>query len=360
MQQRAFDEVLVAAENHNVDVRRFAAVDLGKLARGGDLRAIPVLLRMLADGGDYVDEAASDALASIGEPAVVPLIELLWDREANPRSRGWAARTLGTIQAPDAFEPMAAVLADTDEDPEVQRMVAFYLGRLGDRRAVEPLTAAMTSPVEDLEVRKNAAYALGELGDRRAFEALLASLQDARIGNWVGSALEELRDERAVAALFPTFGDEDEEWRYRVAPIVGKAGPSAIGPLLEALRSEDWRVRATAARALSYSEADAAVGPLIEVLEKDENEIVRAEAATALGFLNGDQIVSALLGGLRDAAVDVRRASAWGLHHLATLRKVGRDVIPTLEDVAASDRTEVNGRLVVRELLHRVIDQLNR
>jgi HEAT repeat protein len=321
MKPPSFIDVCAVSRYQNVDVRRDAAAALGELGRGGDLRVIPPLLRLLADTGHYVGEAASDALVSIGEPAAGPLVELLKHRGADPLARGRAVRTLATMRARGACEVIVASLIDRAEVLDVRRIAAFYLGRLGDRQALNPLVFAVSDTSEDVDTRRNAAYALGELGDKRAFDALRASLEDDDVGNAVGRALQELGDERAIAELLPTFARDDEGWRYRVAPNVGKSGAEALEPLLAGLGSGDWRVRATAACALSYTGAARAVLPLVEILERDQNPEVRGEAATALGFFDGGRVVEALLRALQDHDSAVRQAAAQALYQLTAGEK---------------------------------------
>jgi HEAT repeat protein len=358
MKRPSFNDLCAASGDQSPDVRRYAAVALGELGQAGDARVIPVLLRLLADTGLGVGEEASDALVRIGEPTAGPLIELLSDRSADQLARRRAVRTRATIRTRDAFGPIVESLIDRHEDLEVRRMAAFYLGRLGDRRALQPLCAAMSDRNEDVDVRRNAADALGELGDRRAFETLLAGLQDGVVVNAAGHALEELRDERAIEALLPTFARDDETWRYRVAPIVGKSGPRALGPLFAALGSDDWRVRATAARALSYTEADQAVAPLLEALEHDQNPNVRGEAATALSFFDDDRVVEALLSALQDPSSTVRRAAAQGLDQLTALGRATTDILPALEVAASRNDSEIEARTSEHRFLLRAVERL--
>lgn len=105
--------------------------------RMGETRALPLLIRMLSDAGDYVAEAASDALWPLGEAAVVPLIEVLQDRavprlvdvllddEAAP-VRGAAASSLGFIENDGVMEPLAQGLHDTDVQVRQSIAVSLY------------------------------------------------------------------------------------------------------------------------------------------------------------------------------------------------------------------------------------------
>ena len=69
----------------------------------------------------------------------------------------------------------------------------------------------------------------------------------------------------------------------RAAEALGNIkSDTAVKPLINALKDEDWFVRMRAAEALGKIKSDTAVKPLINAL-KDENWFVRKRAAWALG-----------------------------------------------------------------------------
>jgi HEAT repeat protein len=177
------EELVAASEAPDAETRRAAAAALGQRARAGDLRAIPVLIGMLSDAGEYVDEAASDALWSIGQPAVLPLMALLLDRTAPSAARMWAARSLTYIEDSRSAQPMLDVIQDPAEDIQLRRVLALYLGRVGHSDVLEPLLELVADPAADGEMRLNAAHALGELRDARAVEPLRRLLEgeDTRV-----------------------------------------------------------------------------------------------------------------------------------------------------------------------------------
>lgn len=305
-------------------------------------------------------EDASRSLQRIGEPAVAPLIALLEDTSATSHARGWAARTLGSIGDKRAYEAMASALIDPGEDLGVREMVAFYLGRLGDRRATVPLIDIMLNRAEPADLRRSATYALGELGGRGAFDVLLEMLSDEEVGNIASHALEELRDPRAASALLPVFASNDERLRHSAAAIVGKLGTSVLGQLLDASRSDDWRVRWAAATALGFTSSERAVVPLLATLQSDANAAVRTQAAAALDFTADVRVINALTRALaHDEEVRVRQASVQSLSHLAMQRQVGDEILPAME-IAAQDAGTIGGQLVVSPIARTTIDRLKR
>src|SRR5437867_5567440 len=88
---------------------------------------------LVGDAGDMADEywrlrtAYSQALAEVGEPAIEPLLRAL-GRE-KPDTRAGAARALGLIGTPRAFDPIVTLLAEEREET-IRMMLIEALGRL--------------------------------------------------------------------------------------------------------------------------------------------------------------------------------------------------------------------------------------
>jgi HEAT repeat protein len=139
---------------------------LGEL---GDPRAVEPLIAALKDEKADVNQAASGALARLGEPALEPLVAALEDEDG--RARAAAARALGLLGDVRAIGSLLAALGD--EEAHVEASAA--LARLGEP-AVEPLIAALKGG--DPITRRSATIALGLGGDRRAIEPLTAALKD--------------------------------------------------------------------------------------------------------------------------------------------------------------------------------------
>ncbi len=131
--------------------RRNAAQELGRMGEEA-VAAVPALIRALNDSARLavrspegegppasVAEAAMLALASIGAPAVDPLIASL--RNDNPGVRMMAAAALGRIEDPRTIEPLIDVL-ETDEDSLVQAAAVDALRKKKDPRVLEALLVA--------------------------------------------------------------------------------------------------------------------------------------------------------------------------------------------------------------------------
>lgn len=125
---------IVGLYSSNLIDRGNAALRLGRMGEKA-VPAIPFLVGLLGDAkSDVVQtsmgtiivmagQLASDSLARIGKPAIVPLSEALSD--INPQVRFGAARALGIMKEPEAIEALIAALKN--KDPEIRKVVA---GRL--------------------------------------------------------------------------------------------------------------------------------------------------------------------------------------------------------------------------------------
>lgn len=138
------------------DNKRYAVIALGKLK---DHRAIPTLINYL--GVALTSNEASDALASIGAPAVAPLIKVILGAKAIDGT------TLKTK------EEIAAKFKKLDHLGPKER-ACHALCHISDPKATPLLIEALQS--EDFYIRDCAATALGEIRDGSAIEPLIKIL----------------------------------------------------------------------------------------------------------------------------------------------------------------------------------------
>jgi HEAT repeat protein len=167
---------------------------------------------------------------------------------------------------------------------------------------------------------------LGRQGDDKAVDLLVGAL--ARKDGVARSAARELgkmRNERAIAPLIALLGEP--EVSQAAAEALLAFGASAVGPLLEVLKSGNGDTRERAAFALGELRDKRAVEPLVLVMQTDDVYAVRTAAATALGQIKDARAVWVLVATLqmRDETTPERQASLEQLRnatHLA-LRKIG-------------------------------------
>lgn len=177
-------------------VRREAAITLGEM---GDERCVEPLARALRDGDWQVREVAIEGLGQIGSPAVEVLLKLLRDWDV----RKYAIAALGKIRDERVLDPLMAQLRNdefkddatdalvslgepavpylvkalTDKDELVRKQAVLGLGRIKSAEAIDPLIVMLQDA--DWFTRLTAAAALEAIGDERGREAIKPLLKDS-------------------------------------------------------------------------------------------------------------------------------------------------------------------------------------
>ncbi len=248
-------EQIAALRDEDWGVREDAALALG---RSGDPRGVRPLIEALRDSDRAVQTAATSALASIGEAAVVDLGSCL-----------------------------------RDPDLSVQEAAASILSSIADERVLDPLISALLS--EDWVVRMHASRAIGRLANPQAVDTLVLLLQDKvpTVRNEALAALKAM-GEQAVPPLLTALQEKD--WRVRLKAIeaLGVLGSqTAVQPLLDIVKNDpDTAVRQDAIRALGNIGDPSATGCLLRALNEPRLQI---QAIEALGKIGDRNTVPALM-----------------------------------------------------------------
>ncbi len=206
-------------------------------------------------------------------------------------------------------------------------------GILGDE-AVEIFAAMFRDP--DPHLKAKGAALLCAVGKEQAMEILLNAL---RAPNERKAAFQAFVSTGALAIEALTFVLRKEEGvRKEAAEALAKIGPSAVEPLIAALRDRDEDVRQWAAGALGKIGDARAVEPLSAAL-KDTVAGVREWAAWALGKIGDARAVEPLI-----AALDVYDEGLVGLA-AEVLGEIGdARALPRLKRVAEGYEGEMFGK----------------
>jgi len=263
-----------------------------------------------------------------------------------------AAGALGQIGDTRAVDALAAILNDTlDRDAAFSALVTIGA----------PCVPALVATLKDdkFSVRTDAAKALGQIGDARAVEPLIATLRDSK---------EPVRE--AAAEALDRLGWSPDSGEAEAAYWVAKArwdkcvGDAAVGPLIAVL--DDEKVSKSASEVLVRIGAGAvepliasldstagagavlarigapAVEPLIATLQCDGT--LSEAAAEALGQIGDVRAVEPLVTALKDKDKSVRKAAAEALGQIADPRAL-EPLIGTLQDRNAFVRRAAAGAL---------------
>lgn len=318
-----------------------AAQTLGEI---GDVRAIDTLILALGSRVYEVGEAAAQALRSLGEPAVVPLVQML--RAERSMTGFHAMQALGWIGTP-AVPLLIDALRD-EQHANARYHAAGALGYIGDDRAHEPLRHALGD--ENDGVRLQAALALSALGDPDTSSwigPLLTGLDTEQYGlaQEIRGALKEI-GKSAIEPLTNVLSDTGRSpvARARAASLLGELGdPSTIPVLAAALAGKDPDVRAAAALALGQLQAGETAEALYQMAQ-DESASVRSCALLALAQLEDTRALPLLVPLLNDIRnVEVKtpeqvpgRAAMLNRAALA-LSLFGDQALEPLEEMLESD-----------------------
>ena len=274
--------------SEEVDVRRRAAAELGRLPTAVQRRLLP---RLFADPDAEVRLAVADASLEIRLPGAGARVSK-WLSDSDPRVREAAAEVLSVLRDPPSVPGLGRALEDSDA-----------------------------------AVRKAAALALGSSGSADATSFLLGHLDDGdpEVRRAVISALEELRDPRAVVPLIGRIQEQRAALRRQAATALGELGDArANGALIVALNDPDAGVRAAAAAALGKLAASDAVWSLGSLLATESDPRVQEAALGALGAMRSAAAVEAIL----RVPLGPRLSRE---HVQAALARAGEVALPALE-----------------------------
>jgi len=291
----ASDEVLRAA------VMRAAA------QRGGP-EAVKLLVRGLADSGDWVRYYAAQGFGRLGPDATADASRILVERlrDPAPQVRIAAIEALSRIGSAEAWDAVRKAASSTD--PDERRAGLVGVGMHAREGASDILIDAAAS--DDQATRLVALAGLARLSEPRALATLSAAIADSspEVRTAAVSLLAERDDEVAARVLV--------EWALRsdgnhpVQRALSRAGASRVLAILAHLPKADAQGAPVLVAALARMKFEMATVALFEALELP-NPTVRSQAAAALVALGARGAVHAVANlAANDPDPEVRRICA--------------------------------------------------
>ncbi|MFX1562777.1 MAG: HEAT repeat domain-containing protein [Promethearchaeota archaeon] len=307
----SFEDVVLLEERRSVSaligllysdvspVVKMAAMEA--LGRLGDTSAIGLLIEALDSDEPRASEAASYALAKIGNPAVPALIQSL--KSPNSSIRKGAVVALGKIGDKRAIVPLIQAL--DDESGPVKHFAGIALGNFpGDARVVEALIQSLEHGLHYV-----AAESLAKLECKEAVPHIILHLGSRRGGQHIGAAMGRARMIRVLAKLggpeivkplvdiLPGAG-RDIQWE--VGKALGALGPQILDQILALLKSKQWKRRLAGVSALKYMEeletiAEDRVLDTLLITMWDQNKLIKRESLNLLRRLKDPRLVQPLL-----------------------------------------------------------------
>ena len=226
--------------------RARATLKLGETGKG---TAVEALKSLLGDPAGEVRDAASVALARLGQGDATQFVEAMKDPDEGVRAS--AARSLGLIGR-DGLEALKKAVAG-DAAPAVRAEAAAALGSFSDPASLGLLAVALSD--KSGRVRLAAARALArrpEPASTEALKKLADSAPPPELGLVAAAALAARGQEADLGLAQLTLGQKDPELKVlAVDALAGSSKPEAREALVSAMRSDDdARVRVHAAAAL--------------------------------------------------------------------------------------------------------------
>jgi HEAT repeat protein len=240
-------------------------------------------------------------------------------------------------QARSSITPQAWILEVYDElgllDKYIDRLraarawrdrafAAELLGRVGSAKAVPPLLEAVQATgTEDADVREIALRALTRISDPRAAGPLAQALSDA--DPWLIPRLTNILVRHGEAAVDPLLTLLDQSSRPMVqawaATALGTMGAQRAFPaLLRHLANVNDEVRARCATALGELADSRALVPLLDRLLVDPAPVVRERIALGLSHFHTPDVIDRLVHALRDPESWVRMRSIEALERIGS------------------------------------------
>ena len=340
------EDLIWALENSQFpSQRRYAAEILGERKAA---EAIQGLLNALKDPEDAVQNDAAEALAIIGDEAIV---EQLIENLDEPRAcvRRYSAYVLGQLAKEqddrrNCHDIVEALLPLTkDEDNLVRRDVIYSLSEIGAPSSKSIFIEGLND--EDPTVRRYSAGALGQMKGRDAEEALTSAYKletDKNTRRNIAAALTGLGTRAALSIIIENLPNEAEIVRMDFATKLADVGtPLAIQTLSELVVS-DWspRVRTNAAAGLLKAK-DPSTLQVLRTALKDRVATVRIPASEALIEMADESMAEDLLFALGDPSPIVADNAARALVRIGSL-----DFVPNLIEMLDDPRPAAVDRAI--------------
>lgn len=300
-------------------IRRLAAETLGSmtedmLTAASTPEVVDQMLAALGDPNWHVYHAVREALARIGQPAVLPLINKL--ETGDLRSKYMAQQALVEIRIP-AIKPLLSELGSPAAD--VRHWVATTLGKIGPA-AIAPVSNLLNDPTQPAEARAAAIRALGYTKSPAAtdlLKAVEATQPQVRIA--VLRAVGDIRDPATTELLVSGLTDSSPKVREVAYVLLRDWQLGEVTECLQQVLQEgDEDARRRAAIILAYHTSPEANRLLYDVM----GGVAPPEESQT--------VVEVLTETIQDTTEDqaLRRAAVNNLGSVATLSSV-----PVLKDL---------------------------
>lgn len=223
----------------------------------------------------------------LGQSAIVPLIEVLEDEDADEQLRWFTARILGTFNHPDTIAALVELLK-TSENEDESAIAAAALSEIGASAVV-----AITELLAEEDTRLLAVRSLSQIRRSETIAPLLSVVRDPQveIRSTAIEALSSFHDPRIPPVLLEALNDIGAKVRREAATGLSfrpdlREELDLVNRLLPRLNDFNFDVCVATAIALGRLGTDAAAAGLFQVLQSPNTPVaLQIEIVRALGII---------------------------------------------------------------------------
>ena len=223
-----------------------------------------------------------------------------------------------------AIDPLINEL--TKQDADIRKQAVLFLGKLQTAGAIAPISELLKNKSEDLSVLYNSVVALEMIGGEGMIEPLILALKtkSAQARMHAAILLGKLKAKNAIPSLIMLLADDNTYVQTVVINVLIYYRQPAVGPLMEVLKQDAQNVipdesgdkeeayianayidedklkarrinvQNAAITALGKMKAEEAIEPLINLLDNDDLKAGAVTALTTMGGVAVDTLINTI------------------------------------------------------------------
>lgn len=199
------------------------------------------------------------------------------------------------IPGDESFKCLQLALAK-DEEPEIRALAARTLAARGE--AAVPYLCDALATDGDVEVRRSAARALGKISGTE-LEPFLSERFSKERSPSVQAAIAGVLDQKGWTPE-PSYDALRYYYILDKDSVIERQAQDFLPVLIESLETADPGICKTSVQVLGRIGSQAAVAPLLAILESDKPIPLKISAVESLGRIGGDTAATSLLNILRN------------------------------------------------------------
>jgi len=304
------DHAVAAVDRGLWSIATTALQNLALAQIEGNQQVLDLTLQILTQGDFEQQWEIAKIFPKLGEIAMLPLVRMIHDSEADLENRWFAARILGGFDRPPAIAALIEIIC-TDEDAELTAIAIGSLTKIGTP-AISALTAILATPGATIQ-RGMAVTILAQIRHSQTIEPLIQVIDDPdpQLRTTIVEALGSFHDARIPPLLLAKLTDVAASVRKAAVVSLSLRSDLAIelnlSQQLRALLSDlDFAVCEATALGLSRLPDPRVVGILAEVLNSPRfPDRLKSAVILALGWIGSVAAIDSAIAALDKIDADL-------------------------------------------------------